>query len=81
MNGENDKASPEKIPLAKKRVPGAFQKLTRQELPKSAAALHVRSAKVAEAPVRAIGRTGWKKHSDVRLGEYLVGRKIRRPRP
>jgi hypothetical protein len=80
-HGGNDKASSEKIPLAKVGVHRALRKLTKPELPTNASALHGPDAKAPGALVHAIGRNGLKKHSDVRLGEHLERKKIRPPRP
>jgi hypothetical protein len=78
--GESDAASSGKIPLAKMGVHRALRKLTKPELPTKASTLHEPDAKAPAAPVRAGGRTGWKKQSDARLGEHLERKKIRPPR-
>jgi hypothetical protein len=79
--GESDKASSEKIPLAKMGAHRALRKLTKPELPTNASALHGPEAKASGAPVHATGRKGLKKPSDTRLGEHLERKKIRPPRP
>lgn len=76
---EKDKASSEKIPLAKVGVHRALRKLTKPELPTSGTALHGPDSKAPRAAVPAMGRKSLK-HSELRFGGHFERRKIRSPR-
>ena len=78
--GEKDKASTEKIPLAKVGAHRALRKLTKAELPTSGAALHGSDSNAPGVAVHAIGRKSLKQHSELRFGEHFERRKIRSPR-
>jgi len=70
--GENDKASRKAIPLRKRIVARSYRRSTKQQLPESPVVASTDDLDDAEARVRSVRRSEWKKWPDIPLGEFIA---------
>jgi hypothetical protein len=78
--GENDKASRKLIPRAKSRASRAYRRVTSQKLPRNVPMLDHDSAAQAQADIRSVRRSQWRKTPDIALGEFVRRQSVRRAR-
>jgi len=70
--GENDKSSRKAIPLRKRLAARSYRRSTKQELPNAPVVASTEDLDAAEAAVRAVRRSEWKKRADIPLGEFIA---------
>lgn len=70
--GENDKGSRKTIPLRKRIVARSYRRSTKQQLPHGLVVAPTDDLDAAEARVRSVRRSNWKKWPDIPLGEFIA---------